>query len=75
MNRYEVTLFKKDTLLEAVNSGFPDGDCMDKYCRTVEVDVPMYLIGVGAVDFLNSHLHSHGLIDEGWEMKDYRKVN
>lgn len=58
MNRYEVTIFKKDTLLEAVNNGFQDGDCMDKYCRTVKVDVPMYLIGVGAVDFLNSHLHS-----------------
>lgn len=71
MNRYEVTLFKKDTLLEAVNSGFPDGDCMDKYCRTVRVDVPAYLIGVGVVDFLDSH----GLVDEGWEMKDYRKVN
>ena len=75
MNRYEVTLFKKDTLLEAVNNGFPDGDCMDKYCRTIKVDVPAYLIGVGVVDFLDSHLHSRGLIDEGWEMKDYRKVN
>lgn len=44
MNRYEVTLFKKDALLETVNSGFPDGDCMDKYCKTIKVDVPVYLI-------------------------------
>lgn len=74
MNSYEVTLRNKARLTEAVDEGFPDGDRAGKYLKTVEVDVPAYLIGVGVSDFLDSHLRSHGLIDEGWEIKDYRKV-
>lgn len=74
MNSYEVTLRNKARLTEAADEGFPDGDRMDKYLKTVKVDVPAYLIGVGVSDFLDSHLRSHGLINEGWEIKDYRKV-
>lgn len=74
MNSYEVTLLNKAHLTEAVGKGLPNGDDVSEYCKTVKVDVPAYLIGVGVSDFLDSHLRSHGFIKEGWEMSEYRKV-
>lgn len=74
MDSYEVTLRNKARLEEAANGGFPDVDRADKCLKIVKVDVPAYLIGVGVSDFLDSHLRSHGLIKEGWEMSEYRKV-
>ena len=73
MNKYKVTLVNPAILKESAESGTA-GDT-DKYCKTVKVDVPAYLIGVGVSDFLDSHLRSHGFIKEGWEMSEYKKVN
>lgn len=73
MNKYKVTLVNPTVLKESAENGAA-GDT-DKYCKTVEVDVPAYLIGVGVPDFLHSHLRSHGFIKEDWEMSEYKKVN
>ena len=72
MNSYEVTLVNKALLHESVEKGTVAE--VNRYFKTVKVDVPAYLIGVGVVDFLNSHLHSQNLIAEGWEMSDYKKI-
>ena len=73
MNKYKVTLVNPIALKESAENGTA-GDA-DRYCKTVEVDVPAYLIGVGVSDFLDSHLRSHGCIKEDWEMSEYKKVN
>lgn len=72
MNSYEVTLINKALLRESVEKG--TADTVDKYCKTITVDVPAYLIGVGVIDFLDGHLRYQNLIKEGWEMSDYRKI-
>ena len=73
MNKYKVTLVNPTVLKESAESGTA-GDT-DKYCKIVEVDVPAYLIGVGVQDFLDSHLRSHRLVDEGWEVKESERIN
>lgn len=73
MNKYKVTLVNPTILKESAENGAA-GD-MAKYCKTVEVDVPAYLIGVGVSDFLDSHLRSHGFIKEGWEVKESERIN
>lgn len=74
MNSYEVTLRNKASLGEAANGSVPDGDRAGECLKTVKVDVPAYLIGVGVSDFLDLHLRSQGLLGEGWEMSGYRKI-
>lgn len=65
MNKYKVTLFNKALLQETIDTNQVYD--VDKYFKTVEIDVPDYLVGVGVLDYLEN------LISKDWTISEYKK--
>lgn len=66
MNNYKVTLFNKALLRDTINT--KQVYDVDKYFKTVEIDVPDYLVGVGVLEYLEN------LTTKDWEISDYKKI-
>lgn len=66
MNKYKVTLFNKALLRDTINT--KQVYDVDKYFKTVEIDVPEYLVGVGVLEYLEN------LTTKDWEISDYKKI-
>lgn len=66
MNKYKVTLFNKALLRDTINT--KQMYDADKYFKTVEIDVPDYLVDVGVLEYLEN------LTTKDWEISDYKKI-
>lgn len=65
-NKYKVTLFNKALLRETMNPNQVYN--VDKYFKTVEINVPDHLVGVEIINYLKD------LITKDWEISDYKKI-
>ena len=66
MDKYKVTLFNNALLRDTINTHQVYDT--DKYFKTVEIDVPDYLVGAGVLNYLEN------LITKDWKISDYKKI-